>query len=460
MSVTSQLIEFLQGRLFKRGVAGGIDLNAPYNFVKNPGARKFATDVIPERGAREIPLPEQVPVRVSPGQLELPLGGVRRVTPTTMPARSVQMGRPAPEPNFRTPINPAPKPEFTTRGIQLTPDEAALLNSDPGTFRSLQGLAERANQNLGLPAGTVKPDLFLKPDWSERLKAYEGGGAEARAAIQAGARDNLEVPIDVAYRNAAGGVQQMDLGSLLEKAGLAGLGVGTAAGTAALMNAFAPRSQTPMGQPTATPEEGPLTPAVTGIESSVSSSIPFTADQPAFTGMGTSVARTRQSDMIEALANARAAMKLPSMPGAPAEYPNIGQYYEAREAYTNLPSVTKTTAQGLGQQSARYGEKDIQSWAYANPELAYELLENLKGNRAMPSQQMPQARGVEISTPMGTNFTNNALGSAKYSVEQMYGSQGASDINSTVTPQFVETLQPIPPDYSKAISRARLPIGY
>lgn len=480
-----QLVEFLQGRLFKRGVPGGSSIGAPYNFTKPVGARRFATDPVPGRGVRETTLPGRPTVRTVPGQLELPI---------KLP---------------RGPQSPAPKPEFQTRGVQLTPDEAAILKSDPGTFRSLQGLADRANSTLGLKPGTITPDLFLKPNWSDVLRTYESGGRmvppgagvglagrpgalvrspggevvdsrileaairdvtpgagrismgpEGRAAIEAGMRGGVDVPVDVAYRNAAGGMQQMDLSSLLQRAGLGtAAGLGAAAGATALMDAFRP--QTPMGQPTATPETGPLTPAVTGITAPVEvPSLTGAAQRMAAGGMGTSVARTQQSELIEALANARAAMRLPSMPGAPSTYPNIGEYYSQREAYTNLPSVAGAVTKELGQQTPRYSEKDIQTWAYSNPELAFELLESLKGNRAMPSQQMPQARGVEISTPMGTNFMNNALGSSRYSVEQLYGTQGASDINATVTPQFVETLKPLPPDYSKAISRASIPVRY
>ena len=481
-----QLVQFLQGRLFKRGMEGGASVGAPYDFRKPVGARRFAVDEVPGRGVRETTIPGRPSVRTSPGQLELPI---------TLP---------------RGPQSPAPKPQFETRGVQLTPDEAALLKSDPGTFRSLQGLADRANTQLGLKPGTVTPQTFLQPNWSEQLRAYEKGtgmippgttsglagrpgslvrspggevvdsrileaairdvtpgaaqipmGPESRAAIEAGMRGGAEVPVDVAFRNATGGIQQMDLGSLLNKAGLGAAGIGAAAGSTALMNAFRPQGQTPMGQPTATPEAGPLTPAVTGIEGSVEIPSPIGALQGMVPGgMGTSVARTQQSDLIEALANARAAMKLPSMPGAPATYPSIGEYYGQREAYTNLPSVAKAVTQELGQQAPRYAEKDIQTWAYSNPELAFELLEGLKGNRPMPSQQMPQMRGVELSTPMGTNFMNNALGSSQYSVEQLYGTQGASDINATVTPQFVETLQPLPPNYAKAISRASIPVRY
>jgi hypothetical protein len=178
--------------------------------------------------------------------------------------------------------------------------------------------------------------------------------------------------------------------------------------------------------------------------------------------MGTSAADTRRSELIQAIQQAKATSKMPFMPGSPSaeNYPDIAAYYAQRERYASQPDVAAALAGELAKQSPRYAERDIQTWAGSNPELTYELVERMRGNRAMPSQQMPQARGVEISTPMGTNFTNNALGSASAAVGAAFGSQGASDIGATVMPQLVPSLQPLPPDYQKALSRARIPMGY
>jgi len=178
--------------------------------------------------------------------------------------------------------------------------------------------------------------------------------------------------------------------------------------------------------------------------------------------MGTPAARTRQSELIQAIQQAKATSKMPFMPGSPSaeNYPDIAAYYAQRERYASQPDVAAALAGEIAKQSPRYAERDIQTWAGSNPELTYELVERIRGNRAMPSQQMPQARGVEISTSMGTNFTNNALGSASAAVGAAFGSQGASDIGATVMPQLVPSLQPLPPDYQKALSRARIPMGY
>jgi hypothetical protein len=383
-----QLVKFFQGELLKKtGEAARFQKGNVVPFTR-------VTEIQPN--VRPAAAPAREVMRTSPGQLELPLGGVRAVRPTTMPARNVPMGRPAPEPNFRTSINPAPKPEFTVNTQALT---------------------------------------------------------------------SADIPVDVAFGNAAGGVQQLDLGSLLRRAGLVAASAGTMAGSAALVNAFRPdaeQAQTPMGQPTASPETGPLTPAVTGIVEASFSPMGAGQQLPSPGFMGTPAARTRQSELIQAIQQAKAASTMPSMPGTPTaeNYPDIAAYYAQRERYTNQPNVARALVGELAQQDPRYSEADIRTWAGSNPELTYELLERMKGNRAMPSQQMPQARGVEISTPMGTNFTNNALGSASAAVDAAFGSQGAADIEATVTPQFVESLQPLPPNYQKALSRARIPMGY
>lgn len=510
-----QLVKFLQGELLKK-------TGEAYDFAKSVKGNRApftrATEIQP--GVRPVAAPAREVMRTSPGQLEIPFGGVRTVRPTTMPARNVPTGRPAPEPAFRTSVNPAPRPEFTTTRQPLSPEEAALLESDPGTFRSIQDLANRASQNFGVE---VRPGDLLRGDFNKTLQALEtqalmrsgrgdivppgvtaglagrpgalvpspggravdasileaairdvtpgarnlGGSREAMETVSAGARGTSEMPVDVAFRNATGGVQQLDLGSLLRGVGLGAASAGTMVGSAALMNAFGPeQAQTPMGQPTATPETGPLTPSVTGYDTVFEGppiSIPIAGQQLPSPGvMGTPAARTRQSELIQAIQQAKAASKMPFMPGTPTaeNYPDIAAYYAQRERYASQPNVARALVGELAQQSPRYAESDIRTWAGSNPELTYELLERMKGNRAMPSQQMPQARGVEISTPMGTNFTNNALGSASAAVGAAFGSQGASDIEATVTPQFVESLQPLPPNYQKALSRARIPMGY
>jgi hypothetical protein len=505
-----QLVKFFQGELLKKtGEAARFQKGNVVPFTRvtesQPNVRPAAAP------AREV-------MRTSPGQLEIPFGGVRTVRPTTMPARNVPTGRPAPEPAFRTSVNPAPRPEFTTTRQPLSPEEAALLESDPGTFRSIQDLANRASQNFGVE---VRPGDLLRGDFNKTLQALEnqalmrsgrgdivppgataglagrpgalvpspggravdasileaairdvtpgarnlGGSREAMEAISAGARGTSEMPVDVAFRNATGGVQQLDLGSLLRGAGLGAASAGAMAGSAALVNAFRPeQAQTPMGQPTATPETGPLTPSVTGYDTVFEAppvSVPITGQQLPSPGvMGTSAADTRRSELIQAIQQAKATSKMPFMPGSPSaeNYPDIAAYYAQRERYASQPDVAAALAGELAKQSPRYAERDIQTWAGSNPELTYELVQ--RSNRAMPSQQMPQARGVEISTPMGTNFTNNALGSASAAVGAAFGSQGASDIGATVMPQLVPSLQPLPPDYSKALSRARIPMGY
>jgi hypothetical protein len=229
-----------------------------------------------------------------------------------------------------------------------------------------------------------------------------------------------------------------------------------------------------MGQPTATPDVGPIAPQVTGEDipgqtsapaftTRLGAATPATGSVPAAsqlpspigTAVGTSAERTRASELISAVQNAKAASRMPFMPGAPTakDYPDIEAYYAQRENYASQPSVKAATSKQLGERDTRFAQKDIQQWAASNPELAYELLQKTLGRRPMPSQQMPQARGVEITTSMGTNNVNNAVGSAAYSAANAtQNTQGAADLAATLVPRMNEVVRPLSVDEQRALA--------
>jgi hypothetical protein len=90
-------------------------------------------------------------------------------------------------------------------------------------------------------------------------------------------------------------------------------------------------------------------------------------------------------------------------PSAPASYGNIGAYYKARGAYAGQPGVVGNLIEQLIQVDPRFDRPELQAWAASNPGLAYELLQN---------QQMPNLQQPEITTELGTNTENNAVGNS------------------------------------------------
>lgn len=441
-----------------------------------------------------------------------------------VPARRVPLRNPD---QLNIPERAIPEPAWKGRLTPpMTKTEFELFERDPNTYRAIVDIANKASRELGT---RVSPELFLRPDWSDQLAALgapkalpgsAGGGIirtqtgqvinmppgalvrspggelgqsavdltfvkditpetpALRAAVQAdiptATQFPSDIPIDVAYRNAAGGLQRGSLG-LLGKALLAGGGFAGVAGINQMMNAPSgstiapgaiPPPATPLGQPTATPETGAVLPQSTGEDVPGQTSSPNFGTRlappaaPTLPGpgaVGTSVNRTLSSELIQAVQNAKAASKLPYMPGAPTakQYPNIGAYYGQRDKYAAQPQVAAKLAKDLAQIDPRYAKPDIQQWAAANPGLAYELYQRESNQRQMPSQQMPQARGAEVSTSFGTDNTNNAFGSAAYTAANaIEGTQGAADISAALTPQMQETLQRLTPEQQAALSRA------
>jgi hypothetical protein len=176
----------------------------------------------------------------------------------------------------------APAPSFSTRSPESLSAAEQLQVKDPGTFRSLSELADRASQTLG---ARITVEDLMAPDWSQRISRLEPGalvrspgggmtppggssqglapyarggelgsrtsGALARQdvpeeiieaqireiqfprGIGAGAQDAVSDGSEFAggmgsmaqdLRNAAGGLRRMNLGQAVAAGGLTGLG--------------------------------------------------------------------------------------------------------------------------------------------------------------------------------------------------------------------------------------------
>jgi hypothetical protein len=94
--------------------------------------------------------------------------------------------------------------------------------------------------------------------------------------------------------------------------------------------------------------------------------------------------------------------------------------------------VVGNLVEQLIQVDPRFDRPEMQSWAAANPGLAYELLQN---------QQMPNVQEPVITTPMGTNDDNNMRG---YSEESAKVAVDGADpaIKDATRPRMAVSLQP------------------
>jgi hypothetical protein len=144
------------------------------------------------------------------------------------------------------------------------------------------------------------------------------------------------------------------------------------------------------------------------LEAERTSRLPVTEAGSATGGIpgqtGPAVIRTNDaaSAQRQAAANAIAATLL--RPDSPGAYSNVGGYYQARNAYAAQPGVVDNIVEQLIQVDPRFDRPELQAWAAANPGLAYEMLNN---------QQMPNLQQPEITTELGSNTPNNAIGNSE-----------------------------------------------
>ena len=120
-----------------------------------------------------------------------------------------------------------------------------------------------------------------------------------------------------------------------------------------------------------------------------------------------------------------------------------------------LPEIIKN----LGYSPQDPATRDLATWAQANPRLALALynkqLENNLSNRSefpSPSEIQPpdpvnyqpvgNVSDYTVNTPMGSNFSNNAIGNSHYSAEaQVTGSQTATELADATQALVQPTLQ-------------------
>lgn len=246
--------------------------------------------------------------------------------------------------------------------------------------------------------------------------------------------DVVDLPTQV--RNGAGGLRTADLGKL---AGLGLLGTLVGGGLISRMN----RPSGPQGN---LDQEGIGEPAPQG-NPPPPGTLPLTgrADDPLIDygnptlpgqiGAGTVTIR-RYGARDEALNEARQNAGLPS--GRTKPQADMLAYYQQREAYAADQSNKNKIMSELASLDSRYSSPDIQAWANANPELAYELINKTKRSQSLVNQQMPQRE--KIATPitqMGSDTSKNAVGNSRMAgILASLNDQGAYDLENATTPYY------------------------
>lgn len=253
----------------------------------------------------------------------------------------------------------------------------------------------------------------------------------------------MDDAVDVAtqVRNGAGGLRTADLGRL---AGLGLLGTLVGGGLISRMNR-------PSGPQDNLDLEGigtlqPGLPIPPGADSPAPTrTLPLTGrvddplidygdpTPPGQIGAGTFTIR-RYSARDEALNEARQNAGLP--PERTKPQADMLAYYQQREAYASNQANKNKIMSELASLDSRYSSPDIQAWANANPELAYELINKTKRSQNLVSQQMPQRESIATPiTQMGSDTNKNAVGNSRMAgILFNLNDQGAYDLQDATTP--------------------------
>lgn len=254
--------------------------------------------------------------------------------------------------------------------------------------------------------------------------------------------DVINLPAEV--RNVAGGLRTVDLRKL---AGLGLLGTLVGGGLLSRMNRpSGPQDnldQEGIGEPA--PQGTPPPPVI--VPPTPPGTLPPTgrADDPLIDygdstlpgqiGAGTVTIR-RYGGRDEALNAALQNAGLPSGRTKPQE--DLLAYYQQREVYAANQANKNKIMSELASLDPRYSSPDIQAWANANPDLAYELINKTKRSQSLVNQQMPQRE--KIATPitqMGSDTSKNAVGNARMAgILSSLNDQGAYDLENATTPYY------------------------
>ena len=366
----------------------------------------------------------------------------------------------------------------------------ALLQEDPGTYQSVADMARRASDEYGvpvlpedllgaqnmpsrllggsarggglvpvpgpmgarrqIPGSTQMPGVRIgnsSQPWGERpirpTQVVDLGGTPRLNRGATAAVPTQEEVLQTGARNAMGGTRQADLSNLYKILGagtVGGLGIGAVAyntfGGGGRSGANQEPSFTPIPSETlASPRtvEELRRQFVQAFPQEAGAYDPRTSATGGTPGQtAPSVIRISDADSNQRQATANALAASTMRPDAPSSYASIADYYQSRGAYAAQPGVAGNVIEQLIQVDSRFDRPEMQAWAASNPGLAYELLQN---------QQMPNVQQAEITTELGSNTDNNAIGNSQEAARVAIDGADPA-IRDATRPRMAVSLQP------------------
>ena len=370
----------------------------------------------------------------------------------------------------------------------------ALLQEDPGTYQSIANMALEASRNYGrtvtpedllgaqnmpsrllgesarggglvpvpgpmgarrqIPGSTQMPGVRIgnsSQPWGERpirpTRVVDLGGTPSLNRGVPAAIPTQEEVLQTGARNAMGGTRQADLSTLYKMLGggaaalAGGLGIGSVAYNTFGGGGRSGADQVPPPVDIQNFERTEPSLTVDGMRRLYEQMSPEGAGayDPRTSATGGTPGQTApsvirisdaDSNQRQATANALAASMM--RPDAPSSYASIADYYQSRGAYAAQPGVAGNVIEQLIQVDSRFDRPEMQAWAASNPGLAYELLQN---------QQMPNVQQAEITTELGSNTDNNAIGNSQEAARVAIDGADPA-IRDATRPRMAVSLQP------------------
>lgn len=315
------------------------------------------------------------------------------------------------------------------------------------------------------------------PEMSRGVRAAFGAGA-GPAPMDLAADRAFEIA--QALRNSAAGARTMDLSGIDPRVLLAigGGAAATALGTGLVMRDSGEEGSAPVGElpttgkapelPAADLTPQPQAPGLLFGDDNGQPLAPLGSRQGEIpsspNAITTSGGIEQEGDAMAALAQAdptAAAAARMLAPMSPEMYSSPKEYFAAREAYANKPAVREALATFAGSTgSSPEMEANLQTWAKANPALAYELQRRALANPAANQQSSETTVSSAIVTPMGSDTVSNAVGNSRAVADTAFANtQGNRDMLAATHPMELSYLQRTQSFMDNALRAARMPFA-
>ena len=322
------------------------------------------------------------------------------------------------------------------------------------------------------------------PSFIANLRA-QAGPSNPTSRVVSDAAGNVvdEVAPLAALRNAVGGVQTIDLRSVLRNPAVlalvgGGVGVGAGAGAVVGMRNIFPNNEgsAPLGQQPSTTSPPPGEPLVTptslnptpdvlfrendgtmlgSLDSATTSQLQPGLPPPAprlpdptaparVTTTGSMGADSDRRGQLEQYSRRAAAVNRALEPRSPENYRSAEEYYAAREAYTQQAPVRQALMKYVeGTSSDPTEAAALRTWAQSYPMLAYQLQQQNLVNPEANQQSGQSVMTTRVVTPMGSDTPTNAIGNTEATAAASIDpNQGNYELVDATRPMEQPQLQP------------------